>query len=156
MTDSHYDIIVIGSGPGGASLTHKLAPTGKRILLLERGDYLRRTPANWDSQTVFVDGAYQARELWYGRDGRSFHPGLHYFVGGNSKVYGAALVPHARAGLRGDRAPGWSLSGLAAEVRCLRALLRGSRTPVSCPRPAGGGSHRAAVERSISLPGRLP
>ena len=91
MTDSHYDVIVIGSGPGGASLTHKLAPTGKRILLLERGDYLRRTPANWDSQTVFVDGAYQARELWYGRDGRSFHPGLHYFVGGNSKVYGAAL-----------------------------------------------------------------
>jgi len=91
MTDSHYDIIVIGSGPGGASLAHKLAPTGKRILLLERGDYLRRTPANWDSQTVFVDGAYQTSEIWYGGDGRSFHPGLHYYVGGNSKVYGAAL-----------------------------------------------------------------
>ena len=90
MSD-HYDVIVIGSGPGGASVAHRLAPTGKRILLLERGDYLPRSPANWDSQTVFVDGAYQAPETWYGADGSSFHPGLHYYVGGNSKVYGAAL-----------------------------------------------------------------
>ncbi|MEH6952055.1 GMC family oxidoreductase [Nitrobacter sp. NHB1] len=87
----HYDVIVIGSGPGGASLAHKLAPTGKRILMLERGDYLPRSRANWDAQTVFVDGAYQSPETWYGKDGRSFHPGLHYYVGGNSKVYGAAL-----------------------------------------------------------------
>ena len=91
MMSDHYDVIVIGSGPGGASVAHRLAPTGKRILLLERGDYLPRSPANWDSQTVFVDGAYQATETWYGADGRSFHPGLHYYVGGNSKVYGAAL-----------------------------------------------------------------
>ncbi len=87
----HYDVVIIGSGPGGASVAHKLALTGKRILLLERGDYLPRSPANWDSQTVFVDAAYQAKETWYGADGRSFQPGLHYFVGGNSKVYGAAL-----------------------------------------------------------------
>jgi choline dehydrogenase-like flavoprotein len=91
MADARYDIIVIGSGPGGASLAQRLAPTGKRIALIERGDYLPRSPANWDSQTVFVDGAYQAKETWYGRDGKSFHPGLHYYVGGNSKVYGAAL-----------------------------------------------------------------
>jgi len=87
----HYDVIVIGSGPGGASVAHRLAPTGKRILLIERGDYLPRSRANWDSQTVFVDGAYQADETWYAKDGESFRPGLHYFVGGNSKVYGAAL-----------------------------------------------------------------
>jgi choline dehydrogenase-like flavoprotein len=88
---TRYDIIVIGSGPGGASLVHRLAPTGKRILLLERGDYLPRSTANWDSKTVFVDGAYQAPDTWYGRNGETFHPGLHYYVGGNSKVYGAAL-----------------------------------------------------------------
>ena len=87
----HYDLIVIGSGPGGASLAHRLAPTGKRILLLERGDYLPRSQDNWSSQTVFVDGKYQANETWYGSKGEQFHPGLHYFVGGNSKVYGAAL-----------------------------------------------------------------
>lgn len=87
----HYDVIVIGSGPGGASVAHRLAPSGKRILLLERGDYLPRSRANWDAQAVFVDADYQAKETWYGRDGKSFHPGLHYYVGGNSKVYGAAL-----------------------------------------------------------------
>jgi choline dehydrogenase-like flavoprotein len=92
MSDAHYDLIVVGSGPGGASLAHRLAPTGKRILILERGDYLPRSRANWDSQTVFVDGAYQAKETWYGADGREFQPGLHYYVGGNSKVYGAALL----------------------------------------------------------------
>ena len=87
----HYDVIIIGSGPGGATVAHRLAPTGKRILLIERGDYLPRSRANWDAQTVFVDGAYQADETWYGKDGEKFHPGLHYYVGGNSKVYGAAL-----------------------------------------------------------------
>ena len=92
MADVHYDVIVIGSGPGGASFAHRLAATGKRILILERGDYLPRSRANWDSQAVFVDGVYQAKEIWYGGDGREFHPGLHYYVGGNSKVYGAALL----------------------------------------------------------------
>ncbi len=87
----HYDIIVIGSGPGGASLAHRLAPTGKRILMLERGDYLPRSRTNWDAKAVFVDGIYQATETWYGANGKSFHPGLHYYVGGNSKVYGSAL-----------------------------------------------------------------
>ncbi|MDT7951964.1 MAG: GMC family oxidoreductase [Acetobacteraceae bacterium] len=91
MPDDHYDIIVIGSGPGGASLAHDLAPTGKRILMLERGGYLPRSRKNWDAKTVFVDGAYQVDETWYGRTGESFKPGLHYFVGGNSKVYGSAL-----------------------------------------------------------------
>jgi choline dehydrogenase-like flavoprotein len=90
-TPDHYDVIVIGSGPGGASLAHRLAGTGKRILMLERGGYLPRSRDNWDAKTVFVDGIYQAPDTWYSGDGAAFHPGLHYFVGGNSKVYGAAL-----------------------------------------------------------------
>ena len=90
-SEDHYDVIVIGSGPGGGSLAHRLAPTGKRILMIERGDYLPRSRANWDAKTVFVDGAYQAPDTWYGKGGDSFHPGLHYYVGGNSKVYGSAL-----------------------------------------------------------------
>jgi choline dehydrogenase-like flavoprotein len=92
MSNDHYDLIVIGSGPGGASLAQRLATTGKRILLLERGDYLPRTRANWDAQTVFGDNAYQAPETWYDGAAKPFHPGLHYYVGGNSKVYGAALL----------------------------------------------------------------
>ena len=88
---THYDVIIVGSGPGGASVAQRLAPTGKRILILERGHYLPRSQANWDAKTVFVDGAYQVDDTWYGADGHSFKPGLHRYVGGNSKVYGAAL-----------------------------------------------------------------
>jgi choline dehydrogenase-like flavoprotein len=88
----HYDVIVIGSGPGGAALAQRLAPTGKKILILERGEYLPRERDNWDAKAVFVDGKYQAKEDWYDKSGKLFHPGLHYAVGGNSKVYGAALL----------------------------------------------------------------
>lgn len=90
MSD-HYDLIIVGSGPGGASLAQRLAPTGKRILILERGDYLPRSERNWDPKAVFVDAAYQADETWTNQSGDTFAPGLHYYVGGNSKVYGAAL-----------------------------------------------------------------
>ena len=88
---THYDIIVIGSGPGGGSLAQRLAPTGKKILMLERGGYLPREQRNWDSKAVFVDGIYQTKDIWYGADGSTFQPGLHRWVGGNSKLYGAAL-----------------------------------------------------------------
>ncbi len=91
-TSEHYDVVIIGSGPGGGTMAWRLAQTGKRILLLERGGYLPRERENWDSQAVFVDARYQATEIWYNSDGKSFHPGLHYFVGGNSKVYGAVLL----------------------------------------------------------------
>ncbi len=89
--EDRYDVIVIGSGPGGGSMVHALASTGKRILLLERGDYLKREQANWDTEEVFIKARYQAPETWYSSDGKTFAPGLHYFVGGNSKVYGAIL-----------------------------------------------------------------
>ncbi|MBS0383447.1 MAG: GMC family oxidoreductase [Proteobacteria bacterium] len=91
MPDNHYDLIVIGSGPGGAALAQRLAPSGKHILVLERGDWLKRSPDNWSAKSVFIDNAYQADETWYDKAGTAFHPGLHYFVGGNSKLYGAAL-----------------------------------------------------------------
>lgn len=90
--DEGYDVVIIGSGPGGGTMAWRLAQTGKRILLIERGDYLPRERENWDSEAVFIDARYQAKETWHGADGRSFHPGLHYFVGGNSKVYGGVLL----------------------------------------------------------------
>ncbi|MGO9461702.1 MAG: GMC oxidoreductase [Rhodomicrobium sp.] len=92
MSSEHYDAVIIGSGPGGGTMAWRLAKTGKRILLLERGGYLPRERENWDSQAVFVDARYQAKETWYSSNGESFHPGLHYFVGGNSKVYGGVLL----------------------------------------------------------------
>ena len=87
----HYELIVIGGGPGGVSLAHGLAATDTRILLIERGDCLPRSHTNWDAKAVFVDTIHQARETWYGANGMVFHSGMHRFMGGNSQVYGAAL-----------------------------------------------------------------
>jgi choline dehydrogenase-like flavoprotein len=89
---NHYDVIVIGTGAGGGTLAWKLAQTGKQILLLERGSFLPREKDNWDSRAVFLDAKYKAHETWYDLNGRPFHPGIHYYVGGNTKVYGAALL----------------------------------------------------------------
>ena len=86
-----YDVIVIGSGAGGGTLVHRLASSGKRILLLERGGWLPREPANWGAHEVFVDNRYVSEETWYDAHGRPFQPQIHYFVGGATKLYGAAL-----------------------------------------------------------------
>jgi choline dehydrogenase-like flavoprotein len=86
-----YDVIIIGTGAGGGTLAHRLAPSGKRILLLERGDFVRRERENWDPGAAIRDARYHAGETWYDRDGRAFKPGTHYNVGGNTKFYGAAL-----------------------------------------------------------------
>ncbi|MFF3618823.1 GMC oxidoreductase [Streptomyces sp. NPDC002467] len=89
--DQHYDVIIIGTGAGGGTLAHRLAPTGKRVLILERGDYLPRERDNWDSTAVFVKGKYRAPEFWYDKHGDAFPPEVNYYVGGNTKFYGAAL-----------------------------------------------------------------
>jgi len=88
----HYDLIIIGTGAGGGTLARKLAPTGKKILILERGDYIPREKENWDTEEVFLKARYKAKENWTDKDGKLFHPGIHYCVGGNTKVYGAALL----------------------------------------------------------------
>jgi choline dehydrogenase-like flavoprotein len=90
VTDT-YDVIIIGSGAGGGTLARHLAPSGKRILLLERGGWLPREPQNWDTAEVFVDNRYITPDTWYDSSGTAFQPQVHYYVGGATKLYGAAL-----------------------------------------------------------------
>ena len=86
-----FDVIIVGTGAGGGTLAHTLAPSGKRILLLERGTFLTKETENWDPDQVFVDGRYISPDTWYDGDGTPFQPQVHYFVGGATKMYGAAL-----------------------------------------------------------------
>jgi choline dehydrogenase-like flavoprotein len=92
VTSNNYDVIIIGSGAGGGTLAYALASTGKKILILERGGYLPREKENWDPHAVFVENRYKTTEAWVDKDGKIFHPGTHYYVGGNTKVFGAALL----------------------------------------------------------------
>jgi choline dehydrogenase-like flavoprotein len=86
-----FDIIIIGSGAGGGTLALKLATSGRRILILERGTFLPREKQNWDATEVFVKSRYVSKDTWYDRDDHAFQPDVHYFVGGATKMFGAAL-----------------------------------------------------------------
>lgn len=87
-----YDVLIIGSGAGGGTLAYTLSKAGKKVLLLERGGYLPREKENWETQEVFVKSRYKTKEVWRDKHGKEIHPGTHYYVGGNTKVYGAALL----------------------------------------------------------------
>jgi choline dehydrogenase-like flavoprotein len=111
---THYDVIIIGTGAGGGTLAYHLAPSGKKILLLERGDYVRREKDNWSSRAVNVEAKYHTKEVWRDRDGKPLHPHTNYYVGGNTKFYGAALFRLRKEDFgaiehHGGRSPAWPI-----------------------------------------------
>jgi choline dehydrogenase-like flavoprotein len=113
--NGRYDVIIIGTGAGGGTLLWSLAATGKRILVLERGDFVPREKENWSSKAVNVDGKYQTREVWRDRNGKELHPHTNYYVGGNTKFYGAALFRLRREDFgelrhHGGVSPAWPVS----------------------------------------------
>jgi choline dehydrogenase-like flavoprotein len=115
MSNDRYDVIIIGTGAGGGTLAYHLAPSGKRILIVERGDYVPREKANWDPQAVNVDGHYNTRESWHDKDGKELHPHTNYYVGGNTKFYGAALFRLRKEDFgelrhHGGISPAWPIS----------------------------------------------
>jgi len=115
VSDAHYDIIIIGTGMGGGTLAYALRDCGARILLIERGDFLPQEAQNWQVAAVFGENRYKPAETWIdASDGGRFKPGVHYFVGGNTKVYGAALPRFRREDFEaleheGGSSPAWTL-----------------------------------------------
>ena len=111
----HYDLVIIGTGAGGGTLAWKLAPSGKRILLLERGPYVPREKDNWSPRAVNAEGKYNTKETWRDKDGKELHPHTNYYVGGNTKFYGAALFRLREADFgeirhHGGISPAWPIS----------------------------------------------
>ena len=151
----HYDVIIIGSGAGGGTLAHKLAPSGKRILLLERGGYLPREPQNWDSKEVFGKGRYASGETWIDKNGESFSSARPVLRRRQHEGLRRHPVPPSRGGLRRGGPLRRGLAGVAALIPGLRAVLRRGRARV--PRPWSGrrGPHRAPAIRSVPAPAGL-
>lgn len=165
MSNDHFDVVLVGTGAGGGTLLSALAPSGKRILVLERGGFLPREKDNWSIRRVALDGKYDPEETWYDRDDAGFRPGVKYFVGGNTKVWGAALlrlrpgdfgeVRHA-----GGVSPAWPLVYDDFEPYYTRAehlyRVRGARGvdptegPASAPYRFGPVRHEGRVWELIS------
>ncbi len=91
MIEESAHVVIVGSGMGGGTLAWGLAQRGIDTLVIERGEVLPREPQNWSPEAVFLERRYKPDETWLDDDGNEFHPGVHYVVGGNTKVYGASL-----------------------------------------------------------------
>ena len=110
-----YDAIIIGSGAGGGTLALHLAQAGKNILILERGPFMPQEKLNWDTSAVFLDNRYHTKETWQDKDGKPLHPQQAYFVGGQTKVYGAAMFRMRAEDFgviqhKGGISPAWPIS----------------------------------------------
>ena len=164
MADSsnHYDVLIVGTGAGGGTLAWALAPTGKKVLLLERGDYVPREKENWSTRAVNLEARYNTKEEWRDSQGKPLHPHTNYFVGGNTKFYGAALFRLRREDFgeirhHGGVSPAWPISYEEMEPYYTKAEQlyhvhgeRGSdptEPPASAPYPYPAVSHEPRMQR---------
>ncbi len=159
---SHYDVIIIGTGAGGGTLARHLAPSGKRILLLERGGWLPREPQNISAEEVFVNNRYVSADTWRYPNGEEFQPQIHYYVGGATKLYGAALY-RLRAEDFGELrhhagiSPAWPIGydelepyyALAEQLYCVHGARGEDPTepPASGPYPFPAVSHEPRIQQ---------
>lgn len=159
----HYDLIIIGSGAGGGTLAYTLADTGLKILILERGGFLPREKDNWNPEAVFVERKYQTQDTWLAPDGNtSYEPMMYYYVGGNTKMYGA-LLHRQRPGDFAERrhadgsiSPAWPIGYDTFEPYYLMAerimKINGDRSedptegPASGPYPLGPFAHEPRIQ----------
>jgi choline dehydrogenase-like flavoprotein len=92
------DVVIIGSGMGGGTLAWALKDTGLDVLIIERGQFLPREPENSQPDHVFIKKRYVTSKPWYDAKTRQpFQPGVYYWVGGNTKMYGACLPRFRRS-----------------------------------------------------------
>ena len=160
--DNRYDVIIIGTGAGGGTLAYHLAPSGQRILILERGDYVPREKANWDPKVVNVDAHYNTKETWLDKDGNELHPHTNYNVGGNTKFYGAALFRLRERDFgelyhHGGISPAWPITYRDLEPYYTQAeylyQVHGERgedptePPASAPYPWPAVSHEPRIQQ---------
>jgi choline dehydrogenase-like flavoprotein len=161
-TQNHFDVIIVGTGAGGGTLAHKLAPTGKRILLLERGGYVPREKDNWNPRAVNLEGKYQTKEMWHDKNGKELHPHTNYYVGGNTKFYGAALFRLRKEDFgeirhHGGLSPAWPIRYEDIEPYYTEAErlyhVHGNRgedpvePPASAPYPHPAVSHEPRIQQ---------
>jgi choline dehydrogenase-like flavoprotein len=158
----HYDVIIVGTGAGGGTLAAHLAPSGKKILLLERGDWLPREAQNWITRDVFVENRYVSPDTWLDGGGTAFQPQVHYFVGGATKLYGAALYRLRREDFgelqhHDGLSPAWPISYEELEPYYTKAeemyRVHGTRgedptePPSSAPYPFPAVSHEPRIQQ---------
>ncbi|MFV0432643.1 MAG: FAD-dependent oxidoreductase [Leucobacter sp.] len=160
------DTLIIGSGMAGSSLAYALRDSGERVLVAERGGFLPREPQNSDPAEVYLRGRYKNAESWIDdRNGPRFKPGVYYYVGGNTKVYGACLPRFRESDFQATphcdgESPAWPVSyaELEPHYQAAETLLRAhgmlGEDPTEPPHSKGYAlpplQHEATLEKLAS------
>lgn len=157
------DVLIIGSGMGGATLAAGLAGSGARVLIIERGEQLQGDARARDARAIFMEGCYRPRESWLDGKGRPFNPGNYYYLGGNSKFYGAVMLRYREADFAPLEhaegvTPGWPITyaelepwyGAAERLFQVRGALGQDPTepPHSTPYPHGAVPDEEPIARA--------
>ncbi len=162
---THYVVAIVWTGAGGGTLAWALAGTGKKILLLERGGFLPRERENWSAEAVVTEARYQTRETWEDGEGQPFTPHMHYWVGGNTKMYGAVLFRLRREDFgeirhHGGLSPAWPISyeDLAPWYARAEELhsVHGRRGVDPTDPPGGPYAHPASTPSAASASAAAP
>lgn len=89
-----YDLVVVGSGFGGSMAAAPAVFAGKRVLMIESGDWVARGPDNWGPSGMSEKTPYYSREAPFevaaGGYGREL--GAYACVGGASVFYGGVAL----------------------------------------------------------------
>ena len=134
------DVAIIGSGVGASAMARTIAPTGAEVLVLERGEPVRAGPHPLSPEAVFRDANWLADETWYEKDGSAFNPVTYYYLGGNTKFFGAVMLRYRRRDFEavehlGGLSPAWPFPYEEMEPWYCRAekLFRVRATPEDDP-----------------------
>ena len=150
----HYDVIIIGSGAGGGTLAHRLAPSGKRDPAARARRLAPPRAAELARRRRLRGRALLSPDTWLDGNGKPFQPQVHYYVGGATKLYGAALY-RLRAEDFGELrhydgiSPAWPIP--------TRRWSPTTRRPSSSTRSTGRAARTPPNPRrgALSAPGRI-
>ncbi len=154
-----FDVIIVGSGAGGAAAAHKLTRAGLRVALVEKGDSLPVDGSTLDFKRVVHDGEFKSREPWLDNRGRRFTPEEYFNLGGKTKWYGAALLRYGPGEFSAEpdfRCTGWpitrdELMPHYAEAEALLGIRHFEVEP-DLARIVGALARRAPAWRDEALP----
>ena len=149
----HYDVVIIGTGAGGGTLAWKLAPSGRRILLLERGPYLPREQDNWNSDAVFVHAKYHCTEEWLDRGWERVQPRAELLRRRQYQVLRCRPLPPPSGGLRGDPSPWRALPAWPLSYEDFEPFYAEAERLYHVHGPGRRGPDRRATQRRLPVPG---
>lgn len=134
---SDFDVIVVGSGPGGATLARELTQRGKRVLLLERGS---------DHRKRFYYGTYLGALLYSDRASLLFtREGLNIvrplLVGGATSMFCGCAAPP----------PPWLKERYGVDVEAESAAAAEELEVAVLPEPLRGAASTRIADAARSL-----